>query len=320
MPRIRVAIIGFGNWGSAIARIIGANTAKYKDYFEETVKAWVFEEKVDGENLTDIINKKHENVKYLPGVEIPTNVVAVPDLIEVVKDADVLVFVIPHQFVENVCTKLQGNVKSTAIAITLIKGLLHQKEGGILLVSEEIKKYLKIEVAALMGANLAKEVANNDFCEATIGCVAGNETRMMWKRLFHTENFQVNVVDDVVTVELCGALKNIIACAAGLSDGLGHGDNTRAAIIRLGFIEVMKFVECFYNVSNMKVFFESCGIADLIASCIGGRNRRVCEAFVKANKPFPEVEKEVLKGQSAQGPLCAAEASVMIRKAKLESK
>lgn len=61
--------------GSAIARIIGANTAKYKDYFEETVKAWVFEEKVDGENLTDIINKKHENVKYLPGVEIPTNVV-----------------------------------------------------------------------------------------------------------------------------------------------------------------------------------------------------------------------------------------------------
>lgn len=320
MPRSNITIIGFGSWGSAIACIIGNNASQYPDYFSGTINAWVYEEKVNGENLTEIINTRHENVKYLPGIKLPENVIAVPDVVEASKNADILVFVVPHQFVENVCKMLQGHVKPTAVGISLIKGLSPQRKGGIMLISEEIKKYLNIEVSVLMGANLAKEVANNDFCEATIGCTGSAEMGMMWKRLFHTENFQINVVDDVVAVELCGALKNIIACAAGISDGLGHGDNTKAAIIRLGFIEVIKFVECFYNISNMKIFFESCGIADLIASCIGGRNRRVCEAFVKTNKPFSEVEKEVLKGQSAQGPLCAAEASEMIKKAKLESK
>uniref|UniRef100_A0A0N5AWE8 Glycerol-3-phosphate dehydrogenase [NAD(+)] n=1 Tax=Syphacia muris TaxID=451379 RepID=A0A0N5AWE8_9BILA len=300
--------------GSAIACVIGKNAAEYPDYFGKDIKAWIFDEDVNGKKLSEIVNTEHENVKYLPGIKIPSNVTAVPDIIQACKDADILVFVVPHQFVENVCKKLGGNVKPTAVAITLTKGLLPNKEGGIRLVSEEIKKHLKIEVSVLMGANLAKEVANNDFCEATIGCSDSVETGMMWKRLFHTENFQVTVVDDVVTVELCGALKNIIACAAGLSDGLGHGDNTKSAIIRLGFIEVMKFVECFYNVSNIKIFFESCGIADLIASCIGGRNLFM---FIK---PFPEVEKEVLKGQSAQGPMCAAEAAAMIKKAKLEAK
>ncbi|KAG0083194.1 Glycerol-3-phosphate dehydrogenase, partial [Podila minutissima] len=92
----KVALIGSGNWGSAVAKIIGRNVQNF-DHFKKEVKMWVYEEQVDGMNLTDIINTKHENVKYLPGIQLPENVVACPDLIKTCEDATMLVFVVPHQ-------------------------------------------------------------------------------------------------------------------------------------------------------------------------------------------------------------------------------
>ncbi|KAF9177705.1 Glycerol-3-phosphate dehydrogenase, partial [Haplosporangium sp. Z 11] len=92
----KVALIGSGNWGSAVAKIIGRNVLRY-DHFDNEVKMWVFEEKVNGQKLTDIINTRHENIKYLPGIQLPENVVACPDLLETCRDATMLVFVVPHQ-------------------------------------------------------------------------------------------------------------------------------------------------------------------------------------------------------------------------------
>ncbi|KAK6744948.1 hypothetical protein RB195_011579 [Necator americanus] len=332
-PR-KVTIVGSGNWGSAIARIVGNTTKNYPDEFDPIVRMWVFEEMVGDEKLSDIINTRHENVKYLPGKLIPENVVAVPDLIESCEESNVLIFVIPHQFVRNVCNQLRGKIAGDVQAVSLIKGIAAipdpqeeglsapnaEKSGGVRLVSDDIRDILNIDVSVLMGANLAHEVANDDFCEATIGCKKKAENGIMLKRLFNRDNFRVNVVEDSHTVELCGALKNVVACAAGFTDGLGYGDNTKAAVIRLGLMEITKFVEHYYPGSNLETFFESCGIADLITTCYGGRNRKVCEAFVKSGKSLEEVEKELLHGQSAQGPLTAEEVYFMTEKSGLSNR
>uniref|UniRef100_A0A915EEC1 Glycerol-3-phosphate dehydrogenase [NAD(+)] n=1 Tax=Ditylenchus dipsaci TaxID=166011 RepID=A0A915EEC1_9BILA len=234
-PR-KVTIVGSGNWGSAIARIVGNTVKTHSSDFDERVNMWVFEEVVDGKNLSEIINTQHENVKYLPGKKLPSNVVAVTDL-----------------FVPKICNSLKGKVKQDAIAISLIKGLSEKKAGGIRLVTEEIKQILGINVAVLMGANLAPEVASDNFCEATIGTTK-RDHGVFLKKLFHTDNFKINVVEDAHTVELCGALKNIVACAAGFTDGLGYGDNTKAAVIRLGLMETIKFVKDFYPGSTSRPF------------------------------------------------------------------
>nr|KAG5696581.1 hypothetical protein BaRGS_030449 [Batillaria attramentaria] len=280
---------------------------------------WVFEEMVDGEKLTEIINTKHQNVKYLPGIDLPTNVLAVPDLVESAKDADILVFVIPHQFVRGVCNQMKGHLKEGVVAITLIKGFDIAEGGGILLISQVIRSTLEIPCAILMGANIANEVALENYCEATIG-VKSAELGATLKALFQTRYFRIVVVNDKETVEVCGALKNIVAVGAGFADGLGYGDNTKAAVIRLGLMEMIKFCEVFYPDCQQSTFLESCGVADLVTTCYGGRNRRVSEAFVKTGKSIEELEKEMLNGQLLQGPATAAEVNIMLKSKSMEDR
>jgi glycerol-3-phosphate dehydrogenase (NAD+) len=194
--------------------------------------------------------------------------VAVPDVVEAAKDADILIFVIPHQFIKGLGAQMVGKIKPTAIGLSLIKGFDVAEGGGIELISHIITKHLKIPCAVLMGANLANEVAEEKFCETTIG-VKDSKMAPILRDLFQTPNFRVVVSDDVDAVEICGALKNIVACGAGFVDGLGLGDNTKAAVIRLGLMEMIKFVDVFYPGSKLATFFESCGVADLITTCYG---------------------------------------------------
>ncbi|GAB6032039.1 glycerol-3-phosphate dehydrogenase [Chamberlinius hualienensis] len=313
----KISIIGSGNWGSAIAKIIGKNVQKYDD-FDNEVKMYVYEEIINGKKLTEVINTEHENVKYLPGHKLPPNVVAVSDVVETTKDADILVFVVPHQFIKRLVDQMRGNIKSTAIGISLIKGVDYDDK-GIKLISKIISDGLNIEMSVLMGANLAPEVADEKFCETTIGC-RNKEDGETLKRAIQTEYFRVVVVDDVHTVEICGALKNIVACGAGFVDGLGLGDNTKAAVIRLGLMEMVKFAEVYCQNSKLSTFLESCGVADLITTCYGGRNRRVSEAFIKTGKSIEQLEAEMLNGQKLQGPETANEVNAMLKLQNLEDK
>ncbi|PVD35851.1 hypothetical protein C0Q70_02820 [Pomacea canaliculata] len=318
-PTKKVCVVGSGNWGSTIAKIIGNNALEHPELFNREVLMWVFEELIDGEKLTEIINTKHQNVKYLPGIDLPTNVIAVPDLTEATKEADILVFVVPHQFVHRLCNQIKHLVKPDCIAVTLIKGFEVAEGGGIHLISEVIRGELKIPCAVLMGANIANEVAHENYCEATIGC-KNPEVGSLLKTLFQTAYFRIVVVEDETTVEICGALKNIVAVGAGFADGLGYGDNTKAAVIRLGLMEIVKFCEVFYPGARQGTFLESCGIADLVTTCYGGRNRRVAEAFAKTGKSIDVLEAEMLNGQQLQGPATAYEVYFMLQNKKMEDR
>lgn len=316
--KVKVCIIGSGNWGSAIAKIVGANAARLPN-FEDRVTMYVYEEMINGKKLTEIINETHENVKYLPGHKLPANVVAVPDVAEAATDCDILIFVVPHQFIRNLCATLLGKIKPTAVALSLIKGFDIAEGGGIDLISHIITRHLKIPCSVLMGANLANEVAEEKFCETTIGC-KDMKIAPVLRDMIQADFFRVVVVDDVDAVEVCGALKNIVACGAGFVDGLALGDNTKAAVIRLGLMEMIKFVDIFYPGGKLSTFFESCGVADLITTCYGGRNRRVSEAFVKTGKSIKVLEAEMLNGQKLQGPITAEEVNFMLKNKNMEQK
>jgi glycerol-3-phosphate dehydrogenase (NAD+) len=281
---------------------------------------YVFEETINGEKLTEIINTRHENVKYLPGHKLPDNVVAVPDVVEAAKDADILIFVVPHQFIRGLCKALDGKIKPSARAVSLIKGF-DEVDGHLDLISNALRRALKIECAILMGANIAGEVADEKFCEATLGCknaAVGQEL----KCIFQMPYFRITVVPDEETVEACGALKNIVAVGAGFVDGLKCGDNTKAAVIRLGLMEMVSFCRTFFDKNaRTETFLESCGVADLITTCYSGRNRRIGEQFVvQAGKTFEQLETELLNGQKLQGPPTAAEVNHVLQKQHMEDK
>jgi len=182
-----------------------------------------------------------------------------------------------------------------------------------------------VDMSVLMGANVANEVAKGDFAEATIGCT-NLETGAKWCQLFNTADFKVSAVEDVAGAELCGALKNVVALGAGFSDGLGFGGNTKAAIIRIGLKEMQKFCEVFYGDRNIKndTFLESCGVADLVTTCFGGRNRKCAEIFAKnviagTKKEWATIEAEELNGQKLQGTGTSEDVMTALKKAGVEA-
>lgn len=311
----KVCIVGSGNWGSAVAAIIGRNVAKSKQ-FDPIVKMWVYEEILNGRKLTEIINTEHQNIKYLPGHELPENVVAVADIVEASDGADVFVFVLPHQFIGKICDQINKKLKPGAIGISLIKGI-DEDASGLKLISHIIHERLGIEMSVLMGANIANEVADEKFCETTIGSKNIDHGKI-FKELMQTPNFRITVVEECDTVEICGALKNIVAVGAGFCDGLGCGDNTKAAVIRLGLMEIFAFAKLFCaGPVTSSTLLESCGVADVVTSSYGGRNRRVAEAFVKTGKSIEVLESEMLNGQKLQGPQTSAAVYKVLKKKNL---
>jgi len=314
---VRIAIIGSGNWASCIAKIIG-NNVLVNPKFEKEIRMYVYEEMVNGRKLSEIINTEHENIKYLPGHILPSNVLAEPDLLKAAEGADMLMFIIPHQFLRRICSQLVGQVKQSAFAVSLCKGFDEDETGKIGLISDMIHGILNIECCVVMGANIATEIAEGKFSEATIGA-RNLEHGSLLKQVIQTPNFRISVCQDREVVEACGALKNIVAVGAGFVEGLGMGDNTRAAVIRLGLMEMCKFCRLFYPKHDMKVYFESSGVADLVATCHGGRNRKVSAEYARTGKPFDQLEKEMLNGQMLQGPMTAKEVYNLLKSKGIEN-
>lgn len=311
----RICVIGSGNWGTTIAKICAENAASRPGLFAHHVNMWVFEEKIDGVNLTEIINTKHENVKYLPGVKLPHNLRAKASIVETVKDADLIVFNLPHQFLAKVCRDLAGKIKPKARAISCLKGL-EVTTLGVKLLSEYITEQLGINCGALLGANLAPEIARGQWSETTVAYKMPSDfqgtgkdiDQFVLKAAFHRPYFHVNVIEDVAGVSVAGALKNIVALCVGFVEGLGWGENAKSAIMRVGLLESIKFSRDFFPESKVATFtVESAGVADLITTCSGGRNVKVGRYMAETGASALEAEKKLLNGQSSQGIITAKE-------------
>ncbi|MCJ1474630.1 glycerol-3-phosphate dehydrogenase [Lambiella insularis] len=374
--RHKVTVLGSGNWGSTIAKVVAENTAAHPEIFERDVQMWVFEEEVSLENsqskyaspkykdappdlfdgpqkLTHVINELHENIKYLPDIDLPHNIIANPSVQDAVKDSTVLIFNLPHQFINNLCNQLSGHILPYARGISCIKGV-NVTSSGISLFSESIGSKLGIYCGALSGANIATEVAKGLFSETTVAydpppkdssrtvsraetprgpsphqsqidltaltvtdkkTSAGGKIKLRalpseyppldhetLHTLFHRHYFHVHVVSDVTAVSLSGALKNVIALGAGIVSGLGWGDNAKAAIMRIGLLEMVKFGHAFFPESGIRTETfteESAGVADLITSCSSGRNFRCARIAAEEQKAADDLSKIEKQGENA---------------------
>lgn len=227
-----------------MSKILGENVLEHPDLFEQSIPMWVYEEEIEHKGqmrkLTQVINEEHENVKYLPGIKLPDVVYAEPNVKAVGQLADLLVFVVPHQFTGSICQQLKDVIKPEAQAISCIKGVV-VKPDAIELMPQAISEYLQIYCGQLSGANIANEVAQARFSETTVAWAPpgpGGISKDLIYKAFYRDYFHISIVNDLPSVCLGGALKNIVAVAAGFVAGLGWGDNAKAAVMRKGSTKV----------------------------------------------------------------------------------
>ncbi|CAH8609466.1 unnamed protein product [Heterobilharzia americana] len=256
----RVAVLGCGAWGTAVARVIAENAASSNEFCSEVV-LFARNEIHEGRSLADWINKDHINPVYLPFLNIPDNVVAKDDVVEVVKDADIIAVAYPCPYFISFCKGL----------------ILYPEENRVKLVSDLIREQTGKRCVVVSGATTALEVAQQQFTEATIGTKSfdrGNEV----KRLLQTEYFKFVVTQDDVGVELCGGIKHVVAIAAGICDGLKLGDNTKAAVLRIGFWEMSELMKELFPDRGTDWFTieQSSGMAELFM-CMAHQTDKIPE-------------------------------------------
>jgi len=333
--------VGGGSWGNTVAKLVAENTRERKDWITE-VKMQIVDEIIlteedmygisslsqsgngsvvsmpaggFGSKLSDIINKEHENVKYLPGMKLPENLVAEPDMQVAVTGADVVIVGVPDQYIVPTCQKMKPFLKKSARLILLAKGVEFH-DGKLLPVTEIVAQQVGLasdQVCCLMGANIAREVAHEQFSESTLAC--RNSEDLGWLRPVFTRGyFPIATVRNVEGPQMCGALKNIVAIGKGLIDGMGMSSNTMAALMRIGMKEMQGFILEFFDVPD-NIFWESCCFADLITTCMSGRNQLVAAEFARRHGAvtFEALEHEMLDGQHLQGTITAIPVHMILK-------
>jgi glycerol-3-phosphate dehydrogenase (NAD(P)+) len=281
-----IAIIGAGAWGTSLTIVLGRKGT-------HRVQLWAHEAEV-----VESISRKRVNEKFLPGHLIPEPVVVSSDLEKVVEGAGILVSVMPSQHCRAVFERMRPLLPPDILVISATKGL---EEGSLLRMSEVIRRVMKresIAIGALSGPSFAQEVARGDPTAITIASQDSDLLRTV-QQDFSDPRFRVYTNGDVVGVELGGALKNIIAIAAGICDGLGLGHNSVAALITRGLAEMTRLViACGGRADTMAGL---AGLGDLVLTCTGGlsRNRSV-GAELGRGKKLPDVISN-MHGMVAEG-------------------
>lgn len=254
----KVGIIGAGSWGTALAWLLTNNGNE--------VTVWsVIEEEIQ------MLQKDREQKDKLPGVILQENMEFTTDLEQAVKGKDMLVLAVPSPYTRSTAAKMAPFVEKGQAIVNVAKGI---EENTLMTLSEIIEEeILQAEVAVLSGPSHAEEVGKGIPTTIVVG-TKNKETAEYLQNLFMSPVFRVYISSDVLGIEIGAALKNVVALAAGMADGLGYGDNTKAALITRGIAEIARLgismggrIETFYGLT---------GIGDLIVTCASmhSRNRR----------------------------------------------
>ncbi|MEL6865138.1 MAG: NAD(P)H-dependent glycerol-3-phosphate dehydrogenase [Bacteroidota bacterium] len=256
--KLRVGLLGGGSWGTTVASLTARNTP---------TKMWA-----RSANTVDDINKHHRNEKYLPGAQLTESLTATTSIKEAIADADVVVMGVPAQSFRHVLEDARPYIRPWVPIVSLSKGL---ERGTRMRMTEIIETIMPGHPAgALSGPNLAREIVAGQAAASVIAMVDDTIANALQK-VFRTGLFRVYTNDDVVGCELGGALKNVIAIAAGMGDGAGAGDNTRAAVITRGLAELTRLGTAMGG--KPATFAGLAGMGDLVATCNSplSRNRSV---------------------------------------------
>ncbi len=254
----KVAVLGAGSWGTALAMVLCDN--------KHDVRLWTHnsEQKIKMEN-------ERKNQKYLPGISLPDSLQLYCDLAEAIEGVDAIVLVVPTKAIRETCQKLNKVQKQQAVIIHGSKGIEPVSHLRISeMVKEELLPELCEEVVALSGPSHAEEVSVRHPTTLTAASLSKQDA-IFTQDLFMNEYFRVYTSTDIIGVELGGALKNIIALGAGISDGLGYGDNAKAALITRGLAEITRLATM--KGANPLTFIGLSGVGDLIVTCTSAHSR-----------------------------------------------
>ncbi|QUH27390.1 NAD(P)H-dependent glycerol-3-phosphate dehydrogenase [Vallitalea guaymasensis] len=253
-----VSVLGAGSWGTALAILLNNNGHE--------VALWsIIEDEVN------LLNDTRENKSKLPGIHIPDEINITNNLKEAILGKDMLVMAVPSKFVRNTANLMKEYVTKDQIIVNVAKGL---EDDSLYTLADVINDEMPDNpVAVLSGPSHAEEVSRN----IPTTCVAGSKDHDIAKKvqdIFMNSDFRVYTSSDVIGIEMGGALKNVIALAAGISDGIGFGDNTKAAIMTRGITEISRLGVAMG--AETQTFAGLSGIGDLIVTCTSmhSRNRR----------------------------------------------
>ncbi len=268
---MRIAVLGAGSWGTTLAILLSYNTHQ--------VVLWAHRE-----DHSRTMIESRENRALLPGVKIPPNIEITSDLQRAISGRDLIVAAVPAQFVRSVAERLKGCDFSSTIIVNVAKGIENSSlmtMSGVLL--DVLPSVRPDNIVTISGPSFAEEVARQ-VPTAVVAASTSLETAKQVQQVFMTPYFRVYSSDDIRGVELAGSIKNVIAIAAGIADGSGFGDNTKAAIMTRATAELSRLGR--HMGAQQQTFAGLSGIGDLIATCMSkhSRNRHVGEEIGRGRK------------------------------------
>jgi glycerol-3-phosphate dehydrogenase (NAD(P)+) len=268
MAHQKIAVLGDGGWGTALALVLSRKKIP--------VTVWgVFP------NYLKEVESSRINSKFLPHIVLPREISFNADLQAVFEDNDIIIVAVPTAYLRITLEKVKNIKTSSKIIVSCTKGI---ENGSLLRPSEIIRSiFPEVAIAVLSGPSHAEEVAKN-IPTCVVSSAESKETARLIQELFMEDRFRVYTTSDVIGVEMGGALKNVIAIAAGICDGLDFGSNTKAALLSRGLQEIVRLGN--QMGACTETFFGLSGMGDLVTTCISqfGRNRFVGERIGRGEK------------------------------------